>query len=519
VKKIILIVLDGWGIAPDGPGNCISQAHIPFYNSLLEKYPHCQLHAHGNAVGLREDAMGTSEVGHLHMGAGRIVWQPIAQIDRDIKNGEFFKNKKLVSAMETVRKRKTRLHFMGICSDGGVHSSIEHLDALLKLAKQQKVPKVYIHFFSDGRDVPEKSALTYVKQVEKQIQKNGIGKIASVIGRYYAGDRDNNWDRTQKAFDCLVNGKGFTAKNASDAVQQAYARGDLTDYYIQPTIISEKNKPLATISDGDVAIFFNIRTDRIRQLIKSIVLPNFKGFKRPKTPKVDFYSFVQTETAIPANKCVPIFNPIRIKNNLGNQIARQGYKQLRVAETDKYAHVTYFFNSQVDEPNPGEDRIMVPTPKVPVYDQKPEMSAREITEKVTEQIKTGKYDFILMNYANADLVGHSANIPAIIIGVQTIDQCLQHVIENALAKNYSIMVTADHGNAEEKLSPTGERIASHSCNPVPFILVSNEPELQKTFLRSNGQLIDIAPTILELMNLSIPKEMTGKSLILKNQKK
>ncbi len=514
MRRVILVVLDGWGIAPKGPGNCLSQAKIPFYNSLITKYPHCQLEAHGNAVGLRDSAMGTSEVGHLHLGAGRVVWQPIARIDHEIDTGEFFKNKNLLRAFETTKKHGSAVHLMGICSDGGVHSSLEHLFALLEMAQQQKVSNVFIHFFADGRDVPEKSALTYVKQLEEKMKSLGVGKIASVSGRYFAGDRDNNWDRTQKAFDALVNGKGFFAKSATEAVHQAYARGDLTDYYIQPTVITEKNKPLATINNGDVAIFFNIRTDRVRQLTKSIVLSDFSAFPRPKVPKTHFYSFVQTDDSIPATACKPVFNPTQVQNNVGNEIAKAGLKQLRVAETDKFAHVTYFFNSQTDEPNPNEDRIMVPSAKVPVYDQKPEMSANEITDQVCEQINSKKYDFVLINYANTDLVGHSANIPAIITAAETVDECLKRVVESGIDKGYTLMITADHGNAEEKLTPDGERIASHSCNPVPFILVSNEPALQKIPLRPQGQLIDVAPTILELIGLQVPTEMTGKSLLI-----
>ncbi|MDO8624598.1 MAG: 2,3-bisphosphoglycerate-independent phosphoglycerate mutase, partial [Candidatus Diapherotrites archaeon] len=315
MQKLILIVLDGWGIAPPGPGNCITAAKKPYYDSLISKYPHCRLQASGNHVGLPAHAMGTSEVGHLHMGAGRIVWQPIVRIDHEIKDGSFFKNKQLLQALQNVKKNKKTLHLMGLCSDGKVHSALPHLFALLELAHQQKVQAVFLHFFADGRDVPEKSALDYVKKIEDKMTELGTGKIASVIGRFYAMDRDTNYDRTQKAFELLTEGKGFLAPNATQAIQDAYRRNDPTDYYIQPECIQQDQKPLATINDGDTVLFFNTRTDRIRQLIKCFTQDDFPHFKRNKRPRVQFYSFVQTDASIPTDRCIPLFNPVEIDHN------------------------------------------------------------------------------------------------------------------------------------------------------------------------------------------------------------
>jgi len=513
--KLLLIVLDGWGIAPDGPGNCLSIARLPFYRSLLQNYPHSTLTASGNAVGLPQGTMGTSEVGHLHMGAGRIVWQPLAKIENEIASKKFFKNKTLLGALTKIKKKKTALHLMGLCSDGKVHSDLSHLEALLEMAEKQKLSKVYLHFFADGRDVPEKSALSYIQRIEKKMRALKTGQIASVVGRFYAMDRDQNFDRTKKAFELLTEGKGFTAKTARDAVNAAYARNDATDYYIQPTHIDLGAEQIGLVRDQDTIIFFNTRTDRIRQLIKCFLFDDskFKWFKRMLHPKVSFYSFVQTDDTIPTDQCIPIFNPEEVSTNVGRVIAKAGLRQLRIAETEKYAHVTYFFNSQVEKPSQNEERIMVPSAKVPSYDQKPEMSANEITNEALKIIPSAKFDFILINYANTDLVGHSANIPAIITAAETVDACLSRVVPLAIEKNYTTMITADHGNAEEKLAKTGEKIPSHSTNPVPFVLIA--PRFKDKFkaLKTKGELIDVAPTILALLNLQIPKEMTGKSLL------
>ncbi|MBI4044878.1 MAG: 2,3-bisphosphoglycerate-independent phosphoglycerate mutase [Candidatus Diapherotrites archaeon] len=511
--RIALIIIDGFGIAPPGLGNCISRAKTPFYDSLLRKFPHTELEASGNAVGLPQGAMGTSEVGHLHMGAGRTVWQPLALIDAQIKNREFYKNKALLNAMENAKSPGAALHLMGLCSDGQVHSTISHLLALLEMAKQEKVKKVFIHFFADGRDVGEKTAKKYAEQIEKKTAELGTGKIATLVGRFYSMDRDNNFDRTHKAFELLTQGKGFTAGNVFEAIEKAYARNDQTDYYIQPTVILENAKPVATINDNDAVVFFNTRTDRVRQLIKCFTQDEFPYFERKKRPAVAFYSFVQTDETIPEKKCAPVFNPGKVKNNLGEIISRAGMRQLRVAETEKYAHVTYFFNSQAETPNKNEERILVPSKKVPSYDMAPEMSAHEITEKACGQLAAKKFDFVAINYANPDLVGHSANIPAIVKAIEVVDACLEKVCKTAFENDYTVIVTSDHGNAEEKISPLGEKIPSHSTNPVPFILASEDTGLQKARLRKHGALSDIAPTIIELFGLEKPMEMTGMTLV------
>ncbi len=509
--KIALIVLDGWGIAPKGPGNCIELAKPKFFWSIEKNYPHTSLDASGTAVGLPKGAMGTSEVGHLHIGAGRIVKQPISFIDEQIKNKKFFENQSLKKTFDFVKKNKSSLHIMGLCSDKLVHSSINHLFALLEMAKKEGQKKVFIHFFADGRDAPEKSALKYVGMIEKKIKKTGIGKIASVVGRYYAMDRDSEYSRTKKAYDLLTLGTGRQAESAKKAIELAYKEGDITDYYIEPTAITKNGKLIATINDNDAIIFFNTRTDRIRQIIKCFVSKKFSEIKLEKRPKILFCSFVSSDKEINEKELLVAFDPFKINNNLGTVISKAGLKQLRIAETDKFHHVTYFFNSQEDTPLKNEERIAIPSEKVPVFDQKPEMSARQIKDTAINAIKEKKFDFILVNFANADLVGHSANIPAIIKGVQTVDNCLAELCQTALENNYGVIVTADHGNAEEKLTKTGEKIPSHSTNKVPFIIVAKN--MEKIRLQKNGGLKDVAPTILELMKLDKPPEMTGKSLI------
>ncbi len=508
-KRVILLIADGWGYSKKRKGNYIKQAKAPVFEKLKKKYPHTLNKASGEAVGLPEGSQGNSEVGHLHMGAGRIVWQLYSKINKAIKDKSFFKNKKLNKAMDFVKKKDSKLHLIGLCSDEGVHAHVKHLFALLKMAKKKKIEKVYVHFFADGRDVPEKSAKKYIKQI-----KNQGGKIATVVGRYYSMDRDNNWKRTKKAYDLLVEGKGFKAKTAEEAVDMAYKRGDKTDYYIQPTIITDKeDKPKALIEDNDRVIFFNFRTDRPRQLSKALFNKKFDNFKRKKYPKIKFVPFAPYEDEF---ENVSAFKEEEIKNDLGEILGKKRLNQLRLAETEKYAHVTYFFNGQDEKPNKGEERKMIPSPKVPSYDQKPEMSAYKIAKEAEKQIKKKKFDFILMNFANCDLVGHSAVKKAIIKCVKVVDECQGKVIDTALENDYTVLLTADHGSAEEKLYPNGKPKPSHSCNPVNFFVISNNKKLKKAKLRKGGQR-DVAPTVLELMGLKQPKEMTGKSLI-KNKK-
>ena len=513
MRKLILIVLDGWGIAKPGKGNCISLADVKNFNGFLKKYPHTELKAAGADVGLPLNTMGNSEVGHLHLGAGRVVWQPLQRINNEIKSREFFKNPELVDAMRHVKQNGSALHIMGLCSDGCVHSDIRHLFALLQMAKQQGLNEVYIHFFADGRDVPEKSAEVYVRQIEKETRKIGLGKIATLVGRYYAMDRDSNWERTREAYEALTEGKGHAEKNIYDAINNSYLRGDKTDYYIQPAVIGEDGKPVAKIKDLDSVIFFNTRTDRVRQLVKCFALKRFRPFKRNVVPKIHFTIFVQTDKTIPESKCRISFSEIDVKNNFAHVLEKAGIKQARIAETEKYPHITYFFNSQIEKPVKGEKRILVHSAKVPSFDLKPEMSAHGIAEKVVHEIHKGDFGFMLVNFANTDIVGHSSKIPAIIKAAEVADDCVGKVVKAASENGYSVIVTSDHGNAEEKIAKDGTPIPSHSLNNVPFILISNEKALVKARLRKGGGLIDVAPTMLEIIGLKKPRDMTGKSLI------
>ena len=510
-RKISLIITDGWGIAKPGPGNYISQAKTPNFNNFLKNYPHTSLKASGSAVGLPKNTQGNSEVGHLHLGAGRIVWQMYEKINIEIRSKKFFRNKPLLNAMNFAKKHKTSLHLMGLCSNAGVHSHTDHLIALLKIAKKQNLKNVFIHFFADGRDVPEKSAKKYVKLIENAEKKIGIGTIATVIGRYYAMDRDKNWKRTKKAYDMLTMGKGFKVKSAKEAVEKAYSRGDKTDYYIQPTVIVDRNgKPLTTIKDKDSVIFFNFRTDRPRQITETFISKNFKKFKREFWPKVFYTTMTEYDKKF---NCPFAFEEEVVKNNLGQTISKKGLKQLRLAETEKYAHVTYFFNSQIEKPYKGEDMIMIPSPKVPSYDLKPEMSAYEIADEATKQISKKKYDFILINFANCDLVGHSSIKKAIIKCVEVVDECTGKVVKACIENDYLTIITADHGSAEDKLYADGKPKPSHSTNPVNFIIISKDENLKKIRLVKGG-LKDVAPTILDLMKIKKTKEMTGRSLII-----
>jgi 2,3-bisphosphoglycerate-independent phosphoglycerate mutase len=497
-NKVILMILDGWGVAKSGPGNYIDLAKTPNFDSYIKNYANSLNKASGNAVGLPKGVQGNSEVGHLHMGAGRIVWQPFEKINQEINNGSFFNNKKIIKAILGVKKKNSSLHLMGLCSDEGVHSHLNHLFSILKLAKKYKVNKILIHFFADGRDVPERSAKKYIRLIEKQ----GIGKIATVIGRYYAMDRDQNYDRTQKAYDMLTLGSGFKAKSATQAIDKAYKRDNKTDYYIEPTIIKPNFSP---IKENDTVIFFNFRTDRPRQLVQSFVSKNFKFFKRNKFLKVDFFTMTNISKNISANY---FYDEQVIKNNLGEIISKNNLKQLRLAETEKYAHVTYFFNSQIEKPYKGEERILIPSLKVPSYDLKPEMSAKKIASEAVRQIKLNKYDFILINFANCDLVGHSAKKKAIIKAVETVDQCAAKIVNAAKSKNYTVIITADHGSAEEKLYKNGLPKPAHSSNPVNFILIT-----KGKFNLKNGGQSDVAPTILNILGIKKPKEMTGVSLL------
>lgn len=509
---IALVILDGWGIGkPDDPSNAIAHASIPHMTLLSELYPTASLICSGEAVGLPEGQMGNSEVGHLNMGAGRVVYQELTRISKAIRDGDFFTNPVLVDVVRKVKEANSALHLMGLVSDGGVHSHITHLYGLLEMAKQHGLNKVYIHAFLDGRDVPPSSALDYIKALEEKASEIGVGRIATVSGRYYAMDRDKRWERVAKAYSALVEREGEKATGAVAAVEQAYARGE-TDEFVLPTIVAECGD--CGIKAGDGVIFFNFRPDRARQLTRAFVDPDFIGFERQGgVLPLAFATMTQYDETLP----VPVaYTPQLIKNTLGEVFSAAGLSQLRIAETEKYAHVTYFFNGGEEQPVAGEERVLIPSPKVATYDLKPDMSACEVTDRVVNEIKSGKYDLIIMNYANGDMVGHTGHLEAAIQAVAAVDLCVGRVVEAIRVRGGVTCITADHGNAELMTDPeTGEPFTAHTVNAVPFILVA---EKYRGARLRDGKLADIAPTILNLAGLQVPPEMTGQSLIIKEGK-
>jgi len=506
-KKVILIVRDGWGYSTNPYGNAIMAAKVPNNDKYLSTYPSALLKCTGREVGNPDGSQGGSEVGHLTLGAGRIVWQPQELINVAIENESFFKNPALLMAIENCKKNNSALHLAGLFSDAGVHSDTKQLYTLMKMAKNEGLNKVFIHLVLDGRDVPEKSAIKYAEDLNKKIKEIGIGKVASIIGRYYAMDRDTNWERTKAAYNLWVNGKGFKSNEVIEAINQAYGRGDETDYYVQPIVIEENDKPVALITNEDSLIWFNFRTDRSRQITAM-----FTGQEMcPKEFEAEIKPFWVCMSRYDDNWQLPVaFLPQMVVNNLAQVLADNGKTQLRIAETEKYAHVTFFFNSQVENPVKGEERIMVSSPKVPSYDLKPEMSAPEVTEKVLENI--GKYDFILINFANADLVGHSGKFEAIVKACEVVDMEVGKIVDKAIENNYLVIVGADHGNAEHKLYENGEVDVSHGFDPVKYSFIGSKENIEGMVLKDGG-LKDVAPTILEIMGIEKPKEMTGESLI------
>lgn len=509
-RPVALIILDGWGIAPPGPGNAVTLAKTPVFDQLWERYPHTQLQASGEAVGLPSGQIGNSEVGHLNLGAGRIVYQNLSFINRLVEEGEFFTNDVLLNALRNVQEHEgAALHLMGLVSRGGVHSDLGHLIALLHLASEHNVRPVYVHAFLDGRDVGPRTALTFLEELQQAMINLDIGSVATVSGRYYAMDRDKRWDRTKRAYDAIVLGRGLSARTMFEAVEQAYERGE-SDEFVQPTVIVDENgQPCATLNDGDSVIFFNFRADRARQLSYALLNPNFDGFERERWPHPIYYaSLMQYADDLNAPFA---FRLPEINKPLAEVIADAGKSQYHTAETEKYAHVTYFFNATREEPYPKEDRRLIPSPKVATYDLQPEMSAPEVARTLIERIHSAADDFILVNFANPDMVGHTGIIPAAIRAVETVDNCLGQVLDALRAKNGIAIVTADHGNCEVMIDPeTGGPHTAHTTNPVPLILVDDHLEIR---LRE-GILGDVAPTILELMGLEQPPEMTGRSLII-----
>ena len=510
-RPTVLMILDGYGLNNNQKGNAVAEAKTPVVDKLMAEYPFVKGYASGLAVGLPDGQMGNSEVGHLNMGAGRIVYQELTRITKEIQDGTFFENPALVKAMENCKANDSALHIYGLVSDGGVHSHITHLYGVLEMAKKFDLKKVYVHCFLDGRDTPPASGKGYVEQLEEEMKKLGVGKVASVCGRYYAMDRDNNYDRVELAYKALTKGEGLTAESATTGIQASYDR-DETDEFVKPTVVVEDGKPVATIQDKDSIVFINFRPDRAREITHAFCDDDFKGFERGKRLDVTYVCFSDYDPTIP-NKDVA-FHKIAVTNTFGEWLAANDMTQARIAETEKYAHVTFFFNGGVEEPNKGEDRILVNSPKdVATYDLKPEMSAYEVCDKLCAAIKSEKYDVIIINFANPDMVGHTGVEAAAIKAVETVDECVGKAVDALLSVNGTMFICADHGNCEQLVDyETGAPFTAHTTNPVPFILVNYDPAYT---LKEGGCLADIVPTLIETMGMTKPAEMTGKSLLIK----
>ena len=506
-RQYLLMIMDGVGLNDEEKGNAFKLANTPNIDKYISKYPNTYVATSGMAVGLPEGQMGNSEVGHTNIGAGRIVYQELTRITKEINEGKFFENSELKNAMDNVKKEGKALHIVGLLSDGGVHSHIDHLFALLKMAKNNGLENVYVHAILDGRDTPPTSAIEYVKELEEKMKEIGIGKIATLTGRYYAMDRDNRWERVKLAYDAMANGIGNFFKTAQKAIETSYEIQEFDEFVKPIVMVDEDGKPLGSVKNGDSIIYFNFRPDRARELTKAFMLEDFNGFEREKIQDLTFVTMTKYDDSI---KNVGIaYKPVELKNTLGEYLSNNGYTQLRIAETEKYAHVTFFFNGGKEEPYNGEGRILVPSPKVATYDLKPEMSAYEVTDNVVEAIDSKKYDVIIINYANGDMVGHTGNLEKTIEAVEALDKCVGRVISKIEEVGGEALITADHGNCEYMLDlKTGEPITSHSTFDVPFIVVSNRIKSLK-----NGRLCDIAPTLLTLMDEKIPEEMSGESLV------
>lgn len=536
------MILDGWGYNPETAGNAVAAADTPNLDKLTKKYPTTLAATSGTDVGLPDGQMGNSEVGHLNMGAGRIVYQDLTLINKEIEDGAFYKNPVLLKAVHEAKENDKALHLIGLVSYGGVHSHINHLKALLKLAKNEGLNRVYVHAFLDGRDVAPKSAMKDLEELQKFMESEKIGEFSTIIGRYYAMDRDKRWDRTEIAYDAMTlknpeeenkkendgnknNENIVLTADWKSALLKSFDKGE-TDEFVKPIVLTDKNKKdkngkrIAAIEDGDSVIFFNFRPDRARQLTYAFTEPDEKiGFKRKNFPKTYFAGMTQYDE----ESSVPIaYPPKDLKNTIGEYLSANGKKQLRIAETEKYAHVTFFFNGGVEEPNPNEDRVLIPSPKVATYDLKPEMSAFEVTGALIEKIDENKYDFIVLNFANMDMVGHTGKMNAAKAAVEAVDACVGKLAEKVLEKGGAVFITADHGNAECMEETDGDPCTAHTTNPVKMIYVNDEnidPETKKPkkILRDGGRLCDIAPTLLEIMEMKIPEEMTGESLLIENE--
>ena len=508
-KPTVLMLLDGYGLNDKTEGNAVAEAKTPVMDSLMRDCPFVKGNASGLAVGLPDGQMGNSEVGHLNMGAGRIVYQELTRITKEIEDGVFFENEALVAAMENCRKNHSDLHLFGLLSDGGVHSHNTHMYALLEMAKRNGIENVYLHAFLDGRDTPPASGKDFVKEAMEKMDEIGVGQVATVMGRYYVMDRDNRWDRVEKAYNALVLGEGEEAACGLCAVQNSYDK-DETDEFVKPTVIMKDDKPVATVKEKDSIIFYNFRPDRAREITRAFCDDKFDGFERkngffPTT----FIAFTEYDVTIP-NKIVA-FHKVEITNTFGEFLAKKGLKQLRTAETEKYAHVTFFFNGGIEEPNEGEERLLVNSPKVATYDLQPEMSAYKVCDGLVDAIRSDKYDVIIINFANPDMVGHTGIEDAAIKAVEAVDECVGRAVEAIKEVDGQMFICADHGNAEQLVDyDSGAPFTAHTINPVPFILVNYD---DKYTLREGGCLADIAPTLIQMMGLQQPEEMTGKSLL------
>lgn len=505
---VILLILDGFGYSTQWENNAVAQANTPNLDALKQAYPNTLINASEHYVGLPDGQMGNSEVGHLNIGAGRIVFQDFERINNSISSGEFYQIPALVSALQSLKVSNKALHIYGLLSDGGVHSHQSHIHAMLTMAAQQGVQKVYVHAFLDGRDTPPISAKPYITALEAHIQSIGIGQVASVSGRFYSMDRDKRWERVAPAYKMLVDGEAeFVASSASEALEQAYARGE-TDEFVKCTVIRDASNHGIALEDGDAVVYMNFRSDRARQMTDALLSPTFDGFVRERVPALSYY-FTLTQYDQKQMKALPVFAPFSVPNTFGEYVSQLGMNQLRIAETEKYPHVTFFFNGGEETVFAGEDRILVPSPKVATYDLQPEMSAPEVTDKLVEAILSKRYQAVICNYANGDMVGHTGNLQAAIKAVETLDTCLGRVVAAAQATGAEVIITADHGNAEMMYDPGSDQAhTQHTTNLVPFIYVGRPATLQDT-----GALSDIAPTLLQLMGLAQPKEMTGKSLV------
>ena len=508
-QTTLLLILDGFGINENMEANAIAEANKPNIDAIMKKYPTVKGYASGMAVGLPDGQMGNSEVGHLNMGAGRIVYQQLTSITKAIQDGEFFKNEALLKAMNVCKTNGSALHLFGLLSDGGVHSHIEHLYGLLEMAKKEGLEKVYVHAFLDGRDTPPASGKSFVEALVAKMKEIGVGQIASLSGRYYAMDRDNRWDRVEKAYNAIALGKGEEGTDPVQVMADSYAK-EVNDEFVIPTVITKDGKAIGAIKAEDAVVFFNFRPDRAREMTRVFCDPEFDGFQRERIPAA-FTTFTQYDITIPNTEVC--FVPEELTNTFGEFLAKNGKTQLRIAETEKYAHVTFFFNGGEEDPNEGEDRILVPSPKVATYDLQPEMSVPEVTEKLEAAIRSGKYDVIICNFANPDMVGHTGNLEAAKKAIEAVDTAVGKVITAIEETNGYAFICADHGNAEQMIDPeTGGAFTAHPTNPVPFVLVNYK---EGVTLKEGGKLADIAPTLIEMMGMEKPAEMTGESLLVK----